>query len=118
MTTPFAPQDSEPLSHAAGWLVTLITGELSLPLCTLAVAFIGFMILRGRLELRRSAAVVLGCFVLLGAPTIAGAFLRFGEAAARSAGSGSNADANLGDRSPVPPADYDPYAGASMRDDR
>ena len=118
MTTPFAPRSAEPLSDAAGWLAVLVTGELALILCTLAVAFIGFVTLQGRLELRRGAAVVLGCFVLLGAPAIASAFLRIGQAASGTNGYAEVKDRELTDRPIVPPANYDPYAGASMRDDR
>ena len=44
-------------------------------LCVLAVAFVGMLMLTGRLALREGLRVALGCFILLGAPAIASAFV-------------------------------------------
>lgn len=78
----------------------------------------GFVLLTGRLAVREGVRVVLGCFVLLGAPVIAGAFLGVGE----EAGGGTNVDvaqpALPMEREELAPSTYDPYAGASVRDDR
>lgn len=45
--------------------------EVVTPLCVLAIGFLGFAMLSGRLKLRRGFSVVGGCFVLLGAPFMA-----------------------------------------------
>lgn len=61
------------------WLVRLATGQLAAVTATIAVAVVGLAMLDGRLDWRRSARVVLGCFLLFGAATISSAFMAFGE---------------------------------------
>lgn len=118
MYSPFATQSVEPLQASATWLTATLLGELAIGLCVIAVAVIGLLMMSGRLPIRRGAAVVLGCFVLLGAPVIAGAFMQIGE---RAAGQGKFV---VAERQALPPREdlsqstYDPYAGASIRDDR
>ena len=73
----------------------------------------------GRLPIRQGAKVVLGCFVLLGAPVIASGFLQLGdEARGYDRAATSPQTQSLPPRDKLPPSTYDPYAGASMRDDR
>jgi len=84
----------------------------------LAVAFVGALMLAGRLPLREGLRVALGCFVLLGAPVIAAGFVGFGQedevVALPPIASETEAESPRGN---LPPADYDPYAGASLRRD-
>jgi len=93
-------------------------GEIAVGVCGFAVAFIGALMLTGRLPLRDGARVMVGCFVLLGAPVIAAGFV----------GSGSDVIGPTALLPPVapqiesswadlPPANFDPYAGASLRED-
>jgi hypothetical protein len=99
-----------------GWANTVLLGELAIGLSVIGIATIGFALLTGRLPLRLGGRVVLGLFVLLGAPAIATAFSGAWQA--------SN-DAPLPialapieePRADLPPANYDPYAGASLRRD-
>lgn len=118
MYSPFASQSAEPLQGAARWLTATLLGEMAVGLCVIAVAIIGLLMLSGRLPVRRGAAVVLGCFVLLGAPVIAGGFMGMGEETAGQTGFARSDDQALPLRQELPPSTYDPYAGASMRDDR
>lgn len=63
--------DGSALAAAADWATGLLSGPLAVGLATLGVAGFGLSMLAGRLELRRGLAVILGCFVLLGAPAMA-----------------------------------------------
>jgi type IV secretory pathway VirB2 component (pilin) len=63
-----------PLAEAAGWIGETLFGTLSVTLCVLAVAFVGLAMLSGRMPWRRAIEVVIGCFILFGAPAIASAF--------------------------------------------
>ena len=93
----------------------MLLDEIALGLCVLAVALIGLLMLTGRLPLREGMRVVLGCFVLLGAPVIAAGLMQ---------GEGGVIDSarplppvalqTEAPRAALPPADYDPYAGASL----
>ena len=108
-----------PSEGASDWIVSLLSGEIATALCVIAVALLGYMMLAGRMPLRRVLQVVLGCFMLLGASTIAAGLQQFGEGA-RGERAGEQIivpDESLSHRRPLPPANYDPYAGASLRRD-
>lgn len=105
-----------PIVESARWIEAVVLGEIALGVCVMAVAFIGAIMLSGRLPPREGARRVVGCLLLLGAPVIAAGF----------AGGGSRvivpsdlppADAAQAE-SPRPnlaPFSFDPYAGASLR---
>lgn len=63
--------DSSALLSAAQWVEVLIQGPLATGLAALAIAALGFALLRGHIPVKRGATATLGCFVLLGAPAIA-----------------------------------------------
>ncbi len=71
----FEPSGSAPLASAVDWIGGVLLGPIALGLCVLAVAFVGALMLTGRLPLRRGLRVVVSCFVLLGAPAIAGGII-------------------------------------------
>lgn len=100
---------------ASGWAVAEIQGPLATSLCVISVALLGMMMLTGRVAVREGVRVTIGCFVLLGAPTVALAL----QAVAH--GEYAPAPASPPAVTPAPPAhppsDYDPYAGASLRID-
>lgn len=105
------------LEPTGTWLTSLLTGSIATSLCVIAVATLGIIMLSGRLPLRRGAQVLLGCFVLLGAPTLAAGLRMLGETIN---GSGParvtiSPDAGAEPEQPLPPADFDPYEGASLR---
>lgn len=104
--------------ESARWIEGVMLGEIALGVCVIAVAFIGALMLTGRLPLREGARVVIGCIVLLGAPVIAAGFV--------GGGSGVNVQSDLPPpvaaqaeslRSGLPPTNFYPYAGASLRED-
>ena len=65
------------LGNGASWIEQLISGSLAATLAVIAVAIVGFAMFGGRLPIRRGATVLIGCFVLLGAPAIADGLLSF-----------------------------------------
>ena len=60
-----------PMVESARWVEGVMLGEIALGVCVIAVAFIGALMLTGRLPLREGARMVIACFVLLGTPVIA-----------------------------------------------
>lgn len=112
---PFASTDSGAVEAGAEWLVALLTGSLAVGLCVLAIAVIGLLMLNGRLPVRAGLRVVLGCFVLLGAPVIAAAFVMVGQDTAREITSPEVTPQTSEGREELPPSTFDPYAGASLR---
>jgi type IV secretion system protein VirB2 len=111
-----APPGS-PMTSATDWLTRALSGNLAISLCVIAVTFVGLMLMTGRLAVRDGLRVALGCFVLLGAPVIAAGL----RTAADATWPGSTPHEPLPESSPqpppLPPASYDPYAGASLRRD-
>lgn len=93
-------------------------GTLATTIATIAVASVGILVMNGRMPLRRGVTVILGCFILFGAPAIAAGLLALtsaGVATPVASRSASMAE------TPVPlvvptsnPQVYDPYAGASV----
>lgn len=102
------------LAQALVWTASVITGSVGQTLAVLAIAFTGFAMLTGRIDWRRGGQVVVGCFILFGAPAIASGIVEFalGHQGARPAASTDPAIKPI----PVPakPPQFDPYAGASV----
>ena len=111
----FEPNGASPLQGAAGWMSELLQGPLVMTLCVIAVALVGFAALGGRLPVRMGARAVLGCFVVLGAPVIAAALMWQGEEPSPQVVYQAESVAAEPARPDLPPADYDPYSGASLR---
>lgn len=112
----FEVDSGAPMVESARWIENAMLGEIALGICVIAVALIGALTLSGRLPIREGMRIVVGCFVLLSAPVIAAAFVAGGgsefsiEPSPQPSGRGSIDTA----RPPLPAADYDPYAGASL----
>lgn len=105
------------LPAATSWATDTMLGGVAVTLCVLAVAFVGLLLMTGRLAIREAMRVALGCFVLLGAPLIAGGLRGVAD---ETGGSGPPHELTI-EAPPLPPqlppANYDPYAGASLRRD-
>jgi type IV secretory pathway VirB2 component (pilin) len=104
---------STALADAAQWVAAVATGSVATGVATIAVAAVGFAMLAGRIDVRRGAGVILGCFIVFGAPTIAASFVGLvndgeGEQVAVAAAPLPAAPA------PPPAQPHDPYAGASL----
>jgi type IV secretory pathway VirB2 component (pilin) len=104
---------SQPVLGAAGeWTRSVLGGSLATALCVIAIAVFGLMLLSGRLQVRRSVEVV-------GAGLLAEQFQRLsaGAAGTDQAGAEQFIIPAPPETPPMRRADYDPYAGASLRTD-
>jgi type IV secretion system protein VirB2 len=105
-----------PIMQSVQWIERVMLGDVALGLCVIAVAVVGAVMLGGRLPVKEGLRIVVGLFVVLGAPVIGGGFAaRLGEAReVLPANLSKLEDGTV--RDDLPLADRDPYAGASLGD--
>lgn len=112
------PTGSSTLVAAVQWIEGAALGMIATSLALVAVASVGFLMLNGRLPIRRGATVIAGCFILFGAPTIAAGFLGATQQDATMAPSATQAILAPPPPPPLPTpkptSAYDPYAGAAV----
>lgn len=115
------PAGSSILISAVQWLQGTLLGTLATAVAVIAVAWIGFGMLSGRINLQRGATVILGCFIVFGAPAIAAGLMKVGETQAGSVAVVAPPPVPPPPALPPPPPrptstpqPYDPYAGASV----
>jgi type IV secretion system protein VirB2 len=114
----FEASDGAPMVESARWVEDVLLGEIAVGVCVIAVAFIGALMLIGRLPLREGGRIVVGCFVLLGAPVIASGLLAVDSLTAPGPPPRISVGSQERARPDLPKANYNPYAQASVRDDR
>jgi len=68
----FDAPPSAVLPASVDWLTGTLFGTVAITLCVLAVAFVGLVLMSGRMAIRDALRVAIACFVLLGASSIAG----------------------------------------------
>lgn len=117
VTSPLEPPSDNVFTAASSWIEATLTGTLATIVATIAVAGLGLLLLSGRIDARRGFVVLLGCFVLFGANSIARGLrqVAVGE---------TGAIVETAYVPPVPPiaklppqplnTGYDPYAGVSV----
>ena len=111
------PPEASVILPAVLWVQGILLGNIATTIAVVTVASIGFAMLTGRVDLRRGGTIILGCFIVFGASTIANGLRN----AAQSPNTLSSQNA------PAPPpafaqptrtgaaaTGYDPYAGASV----
>ena len=113
------PPDSSVLLPAVGWVEHALTGTLAVVVATIAVAFVGFAMLSGRVDMRRGAIIFIGCFILFGASAIANGLRSAGDATSGEYPSSETVPPRPAVTQPLLPASpnpsyFDPYAGASV----
>jgi len=106
---------SAPFAAASDWITGTLMGSLAVILCVIAVAFVGLLMISGRLAIRDAARVVIGCFVLLGAPVLAAGLRGVADEAVVVVPQSSLNLPSPPEATPRAPSTYDPYAGASLR---
>lgn len=67
------PAPTSPILAAVLWIQGALLGTVATSVAVICVAFLGYQLLMGRIPARRGATVILGCFLLFGAPGIAAA---------------------------------------------
>lgn len=117
---------SEGLSAASQWLIELLGGQFVTTIAVLAIAFLGYEMLTGRISMSHALRVVLGCFILLGSSAIARGLIDAGHGVEKAAPVGlptstaSPAAVNSPVyREPSGPANgnpFDPYASRGSPD--
>ena len=112
----FDPGSQPVMGSATEMTSSIISADLAITLCTIAVALVGIAAFSGRLPLARAGKTMIGCFLLLGSPTLAASLLHV------SAPKTPERFAIVPEQSPqpprsevLPPANIDPYAGAALR---
>jgi type IV secretion system protein VirB2 len=102
------------ITAAATWVSDLLLGPLATVIGVVAIAWIGFAMLTGRVNVRRGLSAVLGCFILFGARGIVQGL----QLTANDSAPTTTAVAPPVYERSVPaqgaPNGYDPYAGASV----
>ncbi|HLL29922.1 MAG TPA: TrbC/VirB2 family protein [Allosphingosinicella sp.] len=103
------------LTAAVEWIAGLLLGTAGTIVAVMAVAAVGFLMLAGRLPVRRGASAIIGCFILFSAGSVASGLL---EATSGSRDPGEVLPVAEAAYMPAtPPAGaYDPYAGAAVPD--
>ncbi len=70
-------QGGDPITSALLWMQGILLGPIATAVAVMAVAGVGFMMLTGRMNWRYGATVIIGVFIIFGAPrlvaTISGA---------------------------------------------
>lgn len=64
------PAGSGPILNAVTWLQGTLLGNVATALAVIAVGATGLLMLSGRIDWRRGAVVILGCFIVFGAASI------------------------------------------------
>jgi type IV secretory pathway VirB2 component (pilin) len=106
------PAGSSVLAAAVAWLQGTLLGTLATTIAIIAIACVGLMMLSGRLNIRHGLTVIMGAFILFGASTIvAGIQSMVGTGVAYAPPPQAAPPAAL---PALPPANADPYAGASV----
>lgn len=108
------------LSPALSWIEGALFGGVATGIAVIAVASIGFNMLAGRISVKRGVTILLGCFILFGASSLARGLRTFSEDEAQSYDAPRQISApvftkpdTLSQR-PTENA-YDPYAGAAVQ---
>lgn len=120
MNPDLQPPGQTVFAAALQWLEGTLLGSVAIAVAVIAVAWMGMLMLSGRIDVRRGGQVIFGCFILFGASTIAAGIMRI-------AGDANTAPAALPEAPPPPPiaplppakppvkaVPYDPYAGAAL----
>lgn len=63
-------QGSDPITNALSWMQRLLLGPIATSLAVMAVAGVGFMMLTGRMNWRYGGTVIIGVFIIFGAPRL------------------------------------------------
>lgn len=124
MTSTLATGSAAPNVFLTGiqWVQELLLGPVATSIAVIAVASIGLLMLSGRMNIRRAATVLVGCFILFGAASIAQGLHGVSVASTGKAPRPQSILAPLppsiesvSPHSKQPDKSADPYAGASIK---
>ena len=69
-STQLDPAGSGVILNAVTWIQGTLLGNIATALAVIAVGATGLLMLAGRIDWRRGAVVILGCFIVFGAASI------------------------------------------------
>jgi len=110
-----------PIGAAMHWLLGTLSGSIATTAAVIAVVSVGYLMLTGRIDVRRAAQVVFGCFILFGASSIAQGIMAGMNGTGAQQATPADTDPPIA-YTPPPPVSYpqkpaqpfDPYAGAAV----
>ena len=104
------------VATAVTWVQAALTGTIAASIAVIAIAAVGVGMMSGRIDIRRAAITVMGCFVVFGAPSIAAGILAAVNPGANDVPDIASVVTEGPKRLPriTSQPDYDPYAGAAM----
>lgn len=109
---------NNPIASALGWIEGTVLGTVATAVAVIAFAWIGFLMLSGRIDLRRAALVIFGCFIIFGAESIAaglhGAIFGTPHSMSDQVDVAPPTPAYPAASVQAAPSTYDPYAGAAL----
>jgi type IV secretory pathway VirB2 component (pilin) len=108
------PAGASVLVAAVSWLQGTFLGTLATTVAIIAVASVGLMMLAGRMNLRHGLTVILGSFILFGAPAIVAGIQSMAGTGYAGGYAPPPPAAPPAALPPPPPVNPDPYAGASV----
>ena len=108
------------LEAAAQWVQGLLLGQVGTTVAVVAVAVAGMNMLWGRISVKGGAQILLGCFILFGAPAIARGLMGGVEGAVPIIAtepprliSANQSPLAVSTSPPISINPFDPYTGAS-----
>ena len=113
------PETRNAAGHLLSWLQGVLLGRFAAVVAIIAIASLGFLMLTGRLEVRRASRVIFGCFVIFGASTIARGIMGVITGTAQSAEvvqveQPPRSSLAVPTYPQIKTKTYDPYAGAAL----
>jgi type IV secretion system protein VirB2 len=119
MNPDLTPSTSNVVAAAVQWLQGTLLGSIATTIAVIAVACVGILLVSGRLDVRRAAQVIFGCFTIFGASAIASGLVNVMTGSGQTSPGGFAAPAPIPANAVVipraqPAVPYDPYAGAAM----
>ncbi len=61
---------ADPITSALQWMQSILLGPIATSLAVMAIAGVGFMMLTGRMNWRYGGTVIVGVFIIFGAPRL------------------------------------------------
>jgi type IV secretory pathway VirB2 component (pilin) len=115
----FSLSTSNAITSSAAWVHGTLVGTVGTAIAVIAIASIGLLMSSGRLDVRRGAHAILGCFIIFGASTIASGIVGAlaGAATSRDVAQAPTPPPALPAAPAYPnanPSAFDPYAGAAV----
>lgn len=120
MNPALEPPNLSVFAAAVQWLQGTLLGTIATASAVIAIASIGFLLMTGRIDVRRGTQVIFGCFILFGASSIAHGLINalMGSVSAPQETAPMTAPPPtyppVAARSAAPATPFDPYAGAAL----